>query len=159
MIAQKWKGLPIMSFVQVSWLISTSIVTAAKNKEVLLWKHRQKIALGAARGIRYLHEGGSSLSFTNVLTSVLFFITWKCQPIICSHWVIDWHFCCHACCCMMKSAGLVASCIETCDQITSSLHMTSHPWWATLDLHGGSSMEKQQKKPEWLAPLGMWLLQ
>jgi hypothetical protein len=64
-----------MSFVQVSWLISTSTVTAAKNKEVLLWKHRQKIALGAARGIRYLHEGGLSLSFTNVLTSVLFFIT------------------------------------------------------------------------------------
>jgi hypothetical protein len=48
---------------------------SSKNKEVLLWKHRQKIALGAARGIRYLHEGGSSLSFTNVLTSVLFFIT------------------------------------------------------------------------------------
>jgi hypothetical protein len=67
-------GLPIKSFVQVTWLISTSIVTAAKNKEVLLWKHRQKIALGAARGIRYLHEGGSSLSFTNVLTSVVFFL-------------------------------------------------------------------------------------
>jgi hypothetical protein len=29
---------------------------SSKNKEVLLWKHRQKIALGAARGIRYLHE-------------------------------------------------------------------------------------------------------
>jgi serine/threonine protein kinase len=56
MITQKWGGLPIMSFVQVTWLISTSIATAAKNKEVLLWKHRQKIALGAARGIRYLHE-------------------------------------------------------------------------------------------------------
>jgi hypothetical protein len=63
-----------MRFVQVSWLIRTSIVTAAKNKEVLLWKHRQKIALGAARGIRYLHEGGSSLPFTNVLTSVLFLL-------------------------------------------------------------------------------------
>ncbi|CAM6047965.1 unnamed protein product [Sphagnum compactum] len=29
---------------------------SSKNKEVLLWKHRQKIALGAARGICYLHE-------------------------------------------------------------------------------------------------------
>lgn len=29
---------------------------AAKNRECLPWKYRQKIALGSARALRYLHE-------------------------------------------------------------------------------------------------------